>query len=254
MTRESATTGLVTAALLLAGVAAWVLALRPDPRVDTTPLLALPSHLGLWQSEDIPLESAVESILQADFNLQRRYRHPLGDVVWVYFGYYGTARGGRPEHTPAVCFRAHGWTIEDHRVIEAGGGLRVNEMVVSLGDERQLVHYWYRSFRRTGLRGGVDQLFDHLVGRLFYDRADGSLVRLSTRFGDESDRPVARSRLLQFATSFDEQLAAYWPRELPAGSDRVLGLEGQGGPARAGGGDLPRLALDDLAGHRLRLP
>src|SRR5690606_31184568 len=132
--------------------------------LDLSPLEALPRELGSWTSVDIPLDGEAESILEADYNLQRRYEHPLGEVVWVYVGYYGTQRGGRPEHTPPACFRAHGWTIEDRRVIDAGGGLRVNEMQVSLDGERQLVHYWFRSFR-SHLRGGLDQLLDHLVGR-----------------------------------------------------------------------------------------
>lgn len=223
MNRESATTALVVIILLLVGFGAWALALRPPPQLDTTALQAIPTRLGPWQSDDVPLDSVAESLLQADFNLQRRYRHNLGDVVWVYFGYYGTARGGRPEHTPQVCFQAQGWEIEDHQVIDAGGGLHVNELVVSLEGERQLVHYWFRSFRKTGLRGGFDQLLDRLLGRLLHDRADGSLVRVSTRIED-GDRDSARSRLLAFDTSFDAMLAAHWPREIPANQDADVDL------------------------------
>jgi len=216
VTRDSIATALLAAAMVLVGVIAWAFALRAPPLLDTRPLESLPTHLGVWQADDVPLESAVESMLQADVNLQRRYEHPVGDVVWVYVGYYGTARGGQPEHTPRACFRGNGWDIEDHRVIDAGSGLRVNELVVSYEGERHLVHYWFRSFRRTGLRNAIDQTLDRLVGRLLHDRADGSLVRVSTGFGDEDDRMVARSRLLQFARAFDAQLADHWPDELPA--------------------------------------
>jgi EpsI family protein len=205
--------------LLVVGSIAWGLALRPRLSVDATTLDALPTRLGSWTSEeDVPLEATVESILQADYNVQRRYRHAVGDVVWVYFGYYGTARGGTPEHTPRVCFKAHGWQIEDHERIEVAGELRVNELVVSLGGERQLVHYWFRSFRKTGLLGDFDQTFDHLLGRLLHHRADGSLVRVSTRIED-GDRDSARSRLLAFDISFDSLLAARWPREVPVDRD-----------------------------------
>lgn len=214
MSRESLTTGVVAAVLVIVGAIAWAFALRPAPHLDLSPLEALPRELGSWTSVDIPLDGEAESILEADYNLQRRYEHPLGEVVWVYVGYYGTQRGGRPEHTPPACFRAHGWTIEDRRVIDAGGGLRVNEMQVSLDGERQLVHYWFRSFR-SHLRGGLDQLLDHLVGRIRYQRADGSLVRLSTPYTTEADRQVARSRLLQFGALFDQVLAEHWPREEP---------------------------------------
>jgi len=215
---ESVTTGLVAIILLVVGSVAWGLALRPRLSVDATALDALPTRLGSWTSEDVPLEGTVESMLQADYNVQRLYRHEFGDVVWVYFGYYGTERGGTPEHTPPVCYKAQGWQIEDHEIVGVAGELRVNELVVSLGDERQLVHYWFRSSRKTGLRGGFDQLLDHLVGRLFHGRADGSLVRVSTRI-EHGDRDSARSRLLAFDTSFDALLAAHWPREAPANQD-----------------------------------
>jgi EpsI family protein len=214
--------------LLVVGSIAWGLALRPRLSVDATALDALPTRLGSWTSEDVPLEATVESMLQADYNVQRLYRHESGDVVWVYFGYYGTERGGTPEHTPQVCYKAQGWEIEDHELLEVAGELRVNELVVSFGGERQLVHYWFRSFRKTGLRGGFDQLLDHLMGRLTNDRADGSLVRVSTPIED-GDRDGARSRLLAFDTSFDTLLAAHWPREAPADQD---GDEDLSSPAR----------------------
>ncbi len=62
---------------------------------------------------EIPLAENVESMLRADFNVQRAFLHPLGDVVWLYIGYYGTDRGGTPEHTPPQCYRAHGWSLSD---------------------------------------------------------------------------------------------------------------------------------------------
>lgn len=219
MTRDTATTLLLAAGMLAAGALAWSLALRPPLRVDLSPLETLPRATGPWLADaEVPLESTVESMLRADFNLQRRYRHRMGDVVWVYFGYYGTVRGGRPEHTPGACFRAHGWTIEDHTHVVAGPRLEVNEMVVSLGGEQQLVHYWYRSFRSTGLRGGLGQTFDRLAGRLLHDRADGSLVRVSTGI-EQGDRIAARGRLLAFVADFDAQLESHWPRELPLDED-----------------------------------
>jgi EpsI family protein len=194
------------------GSVAWGLALRPRLNVDATAMDALPIRLGSWTSEDVPLESTVESMLRADYNVQRRYQHEFGDVVWVYFGYYGTERGGTPEHTPQVCYRAQGWQIEEHELVEVDGELSVNELVVSLGSEQQLVHYWFRSFQRTGLRDGFDQLLDHLVGRVLHGRADGSLVRISTPI-EGGDRDSARSRLLAFDVSFNDLLGTHWPRE-----------------------------------------
>ncbi|MEB2345448.1 MAG: EpsI family protein [Deltaproteobacteria bacterium] len=212
MTHDDRISSLLVALLLAVGAGAWALALRPALHVDASPLASLPRQLGPWAARDVPLESNVEAMLRADYNVQRAYDHPLGDRVWVYFGYYGTERGGRPEHTPTQCYEAHGWKILDHRKIDEGSGLGVNEMVVSLDGKRELVHYWFRSFRATGLRGGLDQTLDRLLGRLLQGRADGSLVRVSTALHDDDLLP-ARSRLQSFARAFDAQLAAHWPRE-----------------------------------------
>lgn len=201
---------------LLVGALAWYLRLGPALRVDPAPLAALPHQLGPWQGADLSLDSGVEAILRADFNLQRAYVHPLGDTVWLYVGYYGTDRGGTPEHTPAVCYRSQGWEIEERRTLDVAPerGLRVNEYLVEKDGRRDLVHFWFRSHRRTGILGTPDRTLDHLIGRMFDRRADGSLVRISG-IVDDGDVPAARSRLIAFAVRLDQELDSHWPNEIP---------------------------------------
>jgi hypothetical protein len=100
-------------------------------------------------------------------------------------------------------------------VVDAERGLRVNELEVAKGGDRALVHFWYRSFRSTGLLDGRDQAWDRFLGRLRDDRSDGALVRLSTPL--EGDDPVTvRSRLVGFGVQLDALLDAHWPTERPA--------------------------------------
>jgi hypothetical protein len=108
LNRESATTGLVVITLLVVGSIAWSLALRPALRVDATALTALPTRLGSWTSEDVPVESTVESILQADYNVQRLYRHEFGDAVWVYFVTIEQSAAARPSTRPESASRHRG--------------------------------------------------------------------------------------------------------------------------------------------------
>jgi EpsI family protein len=224
-TRPSALGRLGTAALCLllagAGAVAWWLQLQPPMRVDPSGLLGLPAEIGDWQGQDIPLEDQVEAELRADFNLQRVYRHRTGEIVWLYLGYYGTSRGGRPEHTPRGCYTGAGWTVERVRTLDVdpASGLRVNEFLVERDGDRRVVHFWYRSHLRTGILGGLDQNLDRLEGRLFHGRADGALVRLST-VTDGSDDVAARSRLLAFARVLDPLLAERWPEETRANGHR----------------------------------
>lgn len=201
------------AILLAGGALAWWLQLRPSPLADVAPLAAFPTRIQSFEAVEVPLEGAVEDILRADLNVQRSYLGPDDVPVLLYIGYYGTARGGRPEHTPRGCYTGAGWGIASARVMDLGGGskLRVNEYVVERGGERRLLFFWFRSHRRTGMVGGFDLAVDKIVGRLVYGRADGALVRLSTRLGDDENE--ARSRLRTLAAAVDEELARHWPSE-----------------------------------------
>jgi EpsI family protein len=213
---------LAVAGLLLAmgivGAAAWWLQLRPALHADYAPLNTLPMTLGSWSGESVPLDTGVERMLNADFNLQRAYRGPEGDqLIWLYVGYYGTRRGGRPEHVPSECYPSSGWTIEHSRTvaIDPDRDFRANEYVVSRRGERRLVHFWYRSSRRTGMLDDLSLRLDHLGGRLRGGRADGALVRLSAPLapGREAE---ARAHLVAFARDLDPLLAGRWPREFPS--------------------------------------
>lgn len=210
------TAGTVALALLFVAVGAlsWRLQLRPPLRVDAAPLAALPHTVGSWDAVDVPLEESVESMLRADANVQRVYRHPTGALVSLYVGYYGTDRGGRPEHTPEVCYESQGWDVLEKRTIELSASplLRANEYVVEHAGSRHLVHFWYRSHRRSGMTGGLEQTLDRLLGRMGDGRADGALVRLSTPI-PAGDALAARSVLAGFAVAIDVQLGAHWPGE-----------------------------------------
>jgi len=211
---ETVGSAALTLALLAVGGLAWHLQAQPDLEIDSSRLAALPEHVGPWRSLNLPMDETVESILRADFHVQRVYAGLASEVVWLYVGYYGTARGGRPEHTPRGCYTGAGWSIAATRVLDVGGdsALRVNEYLVERDGEQRLVHFWYRSYRRTGMLGGLDQNLDRLLGRLQGGRADGALVRLSTRLEPEGE-VAARGRLLSLASDLDRQLAAHWPEE-----------------------------------------
>jgi len=216
MNSSNLATAFLVVALLAIGGFAWSLQLQPVFEIDASALETLPTQIDVYEGHEIPLESTVESVLRADFNLQRSY-YGAGSLIWLYVGYYGTTRGGRPEHTPRGCYTGAGWGIESARTIRVipDGDLRVNEYLVERDGERRLVHYWYRSARRTGMLGGWDQNIDRFLGRLTDGRADGALIRISTRLHGD-DEIIARGRLLGFASALDPLLAERWPTESEA--------------------------------------
>ncbi len=220
--------------MVAAGALAWQLQLGPRLQVDASDLASLPSRVGAWEALDVPLEAAVESELRADFNLQRVYRMRTGEPLWLYIGYYGTQRGGRPEHTPRGCYTGAGWGIVSTRTLEVdrARGLRANEYLVEREGHRRLIHFWYRSHRRTGILGGLDQNIDRLLGRLFDARADGALIRVSTPILQGEDPIIARARLLSFASRIDPLVGERWPTELPCdGPDHACETLAMAAPA-----------------------
>ena len=206
-------------AMVAVGAGAWWLQLRPELAFDTRELQALPLRVDAWQGRSVPVEYGVERMLNADLNLQREYEIPAsGEVVWMYVGYYGTERGGRPEHTPEVCYPSAGWEILTHEAMSLGEGSeqRVNELVVERDGSQRLVHFWYHSARGAGLLDNLDVSVDHFRGRVSDGRADGALVRLSTPI-DEGGAEASRSRLVSFYRGIVPEISSRWPTEAPRG-------------------------------------
>ncbi len=202
--------------LTAAGLAAWSLSLRTPPRSFATRLEGLPMQLGSWTGETLPIGQTVESILDATYNLQRGYTRPGDPIVWLYLGYYDTARGGTPEHTPRACYHAFGWRVAESATLlrDPERGLRATEYRIELGDEQRLVLFWYQTFRSRDLVSTLELHLDHMLGQLLHRRADGALVRLSTPIIG-GDRAGARARLLDLARLLDPALVALWPEERP---------------------------------------
>jgi EpsI family protein len=216
--REQLWIGVLVTLLLAGGGLVWSVALQPTLVADTSALEALPDEIGIWRSvRDEPIEEAAEEMLRADLHVYRLYWHPDGGPVWMYIGYYGTARSWGMEHTPDVCYPSGGWAISGERTltVDASRGLRVNEFTAELDGTTQLIHYYFRSRDRTGLLGVADHVVDKLLSRIRGDPRDGALVRVSTHIEDDGEI-AARSRLIAFAAELDPILAERWPVEAPA--------------------------------------
>jgi EpsI family protein len=214
---ERASTIAALLLLLLAGGAAWAFQQRAPLVTAAATLADLPYAIGDLRGMDSPVGDNVEQMLRADFNVMRAYIGPFGQVVHVYVGYYGTERGGSPEHTPRACYSAHGWEIIDERQVESDRrtGHRAVEYLVESHGQQQLVLYWYRSYRASGLRSTLALNVDHVLGKLSEGRGDGALVRLSTPL-TAIDRDAARTLLVRFARALEPALGEVWPRERPA--------------------------------------
>jgi len=163
--------------------------LQVAARTEAVPLRRafdeLPLRLGAYHGVDEELEPEVVKTLGATDVVLRRYTADGRSPVWLYAGFYASQRTGAVIHSPKQCLPGNGWNIvRSERVLldlssAAPGRIAVNRVLVSRGEDRQLVLYWYQE------RGRV--IADEYWGKAYLawdsmtrGRSDGALVRLST--------------------------------------------------------------------------
>ena len=208
---------LISAALIIiAGAIAFPIAWGSDVVVAKVNLDQLPRRILGLEGRDDRFDESIYRVLNADYHLLREYRSDAHPAVWLYIGYYGTARGGRPSHVPQACYTGQGFSIVEWTKVKAPEGVdgMLNRMHVKRGNVHQLVLFWHQS-RDTVLADGIEQNLHRLKNRLLYNRDDGAFVRLSTRMSPDNEAE-ALALLQNFAGELLRLLPAYWPEEGPA--------------------------------------
>jgi EpsI family protein len=130
--------------------------------------------------------------------------------------YYTSQRKGEAVHSPRSCLPGGGWQLRDFDqrtlgdVKIDGQPLRVNRTLIELGDQRELVYYWFQQ------RGRVITNEFMVKWYLFWDaltlnRTDGALVRLITVIPPGGDEAAADRRLAEVAMQIAPTLTRYIP-------------------------------------------
>jgi EpsI family protein len=212
--RHSRTISFALLIMTLLGV--YTVALRPRVIVAETRFDTLDRNIGSLVGTDLRFDESVYDVLNADANLLRAYRSSEGDGLWLYIGYYGTAKGGRASHLPQFCYTGQGWSIEkwDLLDLDPSGEARINRMLVKQGARRQLVYFWFQS-ESTIMATGLEQNWYKFQHRLLYNRNDGAFVRISL------DVPKGQDALIEeqartFSLAVMPMIASRWPIEKPA--------------------------------------
>jgi EpsI family protein len=204
------------AALLLAG-AALVLHLRGDTdRIPPSqPLSQIPNEIDGYLGTDQPIDQESLDVLGAGDFLARIYSgNPQALPVSLFVGYFPTQRTGVNIHSPKNCLPAAGWAFESSNYVylkDANGkSHQVGEYVISDGDHRQFVIYWYQSHGRSVANEYMARFY-MVTDAIRLDRTDGALVRISTPIESKEEVEAARVR----AEGFTAQLAPLLPRFIP---------------------------------------
>ncbi|MBM3774776.1 MAG: EpsI family protein, partial [Acidobacteria bacterium] len=178
--------------ILASQVALFYSASREDAALKSRPLSGFSTGLGDWRFErEIPLEPEVVEVLRADDTLNRLYSKP-GAAAGLFVAWFRTQRHGQAPHSPKNCLPGSGWIPSSSGVLELAvpgepRPIRINRYLVSRGDERSLVLYWYQTPNRV-IASEFAAKFWLVADSIRHRRSDTALVRVVIPLSGIGDR------------------------------------------------------------------
>jgi EpsI family protein len=211
--------------ILLLAATAFVLQSRGDTdRVPVSqPLSQMPDRFGDWTAQDVPLTDDTLAVLGKGDFLNRVYTGQPSTAsspairsapISLFIGYFPSQRTGQTMHSPQNCLPGAGWTFDSQRYTSLqdvnGKNYKVGEYVISNGDVKQFVIYWYQAHGRSIPNEYKAKLY-MVVDAIRMNRTDGALVRVITQVLPSESLDNAKTRAVQFT----QQMAPNLPRFIP---------------------------------------
>jgi EpsI family protein len=208
----------IVAALLIAAAAVFLQArTRNEVFPPRQPLESFPDQLQAWSGSDIAIDKEVLDVLGPGDFLLRVYENEDQPQPYVnlFIAYFRSQRAGDTIHSPKNCLPGAGWTaVESTRISLALPGhapFPANRYVISKGDARELVLYWYWAHDR-GVASEYWAKFYLVKDSIQMNRSDGALVRITSPMRAGETTETAQQRLFPFASNVAPLLDSYIPR------------------------------------------
>jgi EpsI family protein len=135
-------------------------------------------------------------------------------VISLFIGYFASQRTGQTMHSPQNCLPGAGWTFDSKQYSEIqdvnGKNYNVGEYVISDGNSKQFVIYWYQAHGRSIPNEYVAKGY-MVADAIRMNRTDGALVRVITQIRPSESLESARARAVQFT----QMMAPDLPRFIP---------------------------------------
>jgi len=180
------------------------------------PLDLFPAQLGSWyETQNYPVEQEIREQLRADDLLNRAYGNPESRAgAGLFVAYFKTQRTGQSPHSPKNCLPGSGWEPEatgflDVAVEGQPKPIRINCYVVSHGDDKSVVLYWYQSPRRVIASEFAAKLW-LVMDSIRYHRSDTALVRVTVQVAN-NDQDAATRIGVSFVRAVFPVLTGYLP-------------------------------------------
>ena len=201
-------------AILLAATALLLFKRESFELIPTSePLSQVPRQLDSRTAIDVPIDQETLDVLGAGDFMSRLY---VGDgpPVGLFIGYFPSQRTGVTIHSPKHCLPGAGWAFESSQYVDLndvdGKSHRVGEYIISNGESRQFVIYWYQAHGRSVANEYMAKMY-MVADAMRMNRTDGALVRVITQIDARDGESGAKAR----AEKFTALLAPMLPRFIP---------------------------------------
>lgn len=174
---------LVLTAVLLAQAALYHTASVWEKAPTIRPLDGFPITCRNWRMlRDYPTDPSTQAVLKADDILSRAYGQTGGGAATLFVAYFKSQRAGQSPHSPKNCLPGSGFEPSasgflDVQVPGRSKPIDINRYVVSRGDEKSVVLYWYQSHRRVIASEYAAKIW-LVLDSIRYHRSDTALVRV----------------------------------------------------------------------------
>ena len=187
---------------------------RQEHVPNLRPLKEFATSAGGWTlAQEGVLDKETLDVLAADDTLSRQYLNQDRNVVaGLFVAFFKTQRTGQMPHSPKNCLPGSGWVpSESGRVIVDVPGdrpIEVNRYLVSRGDDRSLVLYWYQTRNRVVASEYKARVY-LVADAIRYNRTDTALVRVTVPV--RGDLARAEAAAMDFVKTFFGPLRRHLP-------------------------------------------
>jgi EpsI family protein len=179
------------------------------------PLSEFPRELGAWtMTNEDTVAPDIREVLRADDYLSRNYANASFSVpANLFVVFFKSQRTGQTPHSPRNCLPGAGWIYASYNIVPVSipgqaEPIEVNRYVVTRGDAKDLVMYWYQSHGRVVASEYKAKIYV-VADALRYNRTDTALVRVVVPITTSED--AASAAAVQFVQTFFVQLRDFLP-------------------------------------------